>query len=128
MVRRFVAALIRDAAGRLLLVRRPQSAQRMAGFWELPTWELGGGAGHSFSRPLDSHRIPQDAIVVERLLGRVRHTITVNALEISVHAARLQPGAKLAGSRWVLPSRLGRLPVTTVTRKALSLGAVKRSG
>ena len=116
--RRFVAALICDAAGRCLLVRRPKSAKRMAGFWELPMWELSRPA----SPPLDSHRIPRDGVVLKGLLGRVRHSITSNRLEISVHAARLKRGAKVPGSRWVLPREMEHLPVTTITRKALACG------
>ena len=115
-LRRFLAAVISDAAGRYLLVRRPTSAKRMAGFWELPMWEL----DHPTSPPLDSHRTPRDGIVLEELLGRVRHTITSNLVEISVHAARLERGTALAGSRWVLPRDMDRLPVTTITRKALA--------
>lgn len=135
--RRFVAAVISDAAGRCLLMQRPKSAKRMAGFWELPMWELSrpaspalpssrhggipsaalgtGGAG-------DSHPISGDKVVLQERLGRVRHTITTNRFEISVHAARLKPGAKLAGSRWVLPREMHHLPVTTITRKALACG------
>ena len=116
--RRFVAALVQDAAGRCLLVRRPKSAKRMAGFWELPMWEL----ERSGVAPLDAHRIPRHPIVLEGLLRRVRHSITTNQLEIAVHAGRLKRGAKLASSRWVLPRQMDRLPVTTVTRKALVLG------
>ena len=81
-------------------------------------WELNPPA----SPPLDSHQIPRKKIVLEELLGRVRHTITSNLLEVSVHAARLERGATLAGSRWVLPRDMGRLPLTTITRKALSSG------
>jgi A/G-specific adenine glycosylase len=114
--RRFIAAVICDAAGRCLLVRRPKSARRMAGFWELPMWEL----SHPDSPPLDSHRLPREAVVLEELLGRVRHTITSNLLEIGVHAARLKRGAQPAGSRWVLPKEMDRLPVTTITRKAFA--------
>ena len=132
--RRFIAAVIRDAAGRCLLVRRPKSAERMAGFWELPMWELSGPASPSLpsaklpSAALgtggagDAHRIPEDGIVLGKLLGRVRHSITTNRLEIRVHAARLRRRAKAPGSRWVLPREMDLLPVTTITRKALACG------
>lgn len=112
--RRLVAAVIRDTAGRCLLVRRPKSAKLMAGFWELPMWESKGSMP-----PLDAHRIPTDGIVLGELLGRVRHTITTNRLEISVRAGRLKRGAKVRGARWVLPREMNGLPVTTITRKAL---------
>jgi len=112
-----VAALIRDEAGRCLLIQRPQSAKRMAGFWELPMWEEEGrNAPH-----LDSHPIPKDWIVLEELVGHVRHTITSNQLEVSVHAGRLQHPTLPPRARWILPTGMAQLPITTITRKALLL-------
>jgi len=80
-------------------------------------WEQDGCGGPT----LDSHGIPQDSIVLEKLVGRVRHTITSNQLEITVHEGRFRRRALPPRARWVLPRRMDRLPVTTVTRKALLL-------
>ncbi len=114
--RRFVAALICDDVGRCLLVRRPKSAKLMAGFWELPMWEL----NRASLKPLGSPGIPTKLIVLGQRIGRVRHAITSNQFDITVHAARLQSGVKLSGSRWVAAKDLDRHPITTITRKALA--------
>jgi A/G-specific adenine glycosylase len=139
-MRRFIATVICDTAGRCLLVRRPKSAKRLAGFWELPMWELSHPVPPSLpsaklpsaaplglardklgtGRAWDWHPIPRDGVILEKFLGRVRHTITSNVLEIRVHAARLERKAMPAGSRWVPPQEMDRLPVTTITRKALA--------
>jgi len=118
-VRRCLAVVVRDAAGRCLLIRRPRSAKRMGGFWELPMWDEDGFDGPA----LGSHRIAPDGIVLEELLGRVRHSITSNQLEINVHAGRYQRPILPPRARWILPRHMARLPVTTITRKALSLRA-----
>jgi A/G-specific adenine glycosylase len=115
--RRFVAVLVRDEKGRCLLIQRPRSAKRLAGFWELPMWEQ-SAPDHS---PLDSHQTPLDGIALGGLLGRVRHSITSNQLEIHVHAGRFRSSTLPRRARWVLPSRMVRLPITTITRKALLL-------
>jgi len=114
--RRFVAALICDDAGRYLLVRRPKSAKLMAGFWELPMWEL----NQPTLQPSGLTGIPAEGIVLRQRIGRVRHAITTNRLDITVHAARLQSGVQLSGSRWVATKDLDRHPITTITRKALA--------
>lgn len=116
-VRRFVAALVQDSAGRCLLVRRPRSAPWMGGFWELPMWEQDGPD----PPPLEIHCIPKEAIVLGRLLGRLRHSITSNHLRINVHEGFLRGRALPPRARWVLPSRMDHLPVTTITRKAFRL-------
>ena len=117
--RRLVAVLIRDDAGRCLLVRRPKSAKLMAGFWELPMWEL----NPSHRKPSGSPDIPAELIVLGQRIGRVRHAITTSRFDITVHAARLQSGVKLSGSRWVAAKDLDRHPITTITRKALACGS-----
>jgi A/G-specific adenine glycosylase len=115
-IRHLVAAVIRDKAGRFLTIRRPKSARRMPGFWELPMWEKNGSAG-----AWEANRIPKEACELCGLLGRVRHTITTNLLDISVHAATLKNGARLPGARWLAPREMDQLAVTTVTRKAVRL-------
>jgi len=115
--RRLVAVIVRDEAGRCLLVPRPKSAQWMKGFWELPTWEPDGGER-------ESDRLGPGAgkgILPGNLLGRVRHTITSNQFEVCVYEGRRMSRSLLPRARWVLPERMDRLPVTTIARKALAL-------
>jgi A/G-specific adenine glycosylase len=113
--RRFIAAVVSDDAGRLLLVRRPKSAKRLAGFWELPMWELSEGRFPL----LDPHRFPRELILLKERTGQVRHSITTNQLKIHVHAAELTSEVTPAGWRWFSARDMERLPVTTITRKAL---------
>jgi len=86
----------------------------MAGFWELPSEEiflaipLSGGAA-------------EDGIVYGPLAGHVRHSITTNRLEVAIYRATLRRPARRKTERWVAPAEMSRLPVTTITRKALGL-------
>jgi A/G-specific adenine glycosylase len=114
LLRRFRAALIFDAKGRCLLARRDNAAQWMAGFWELPSEEL-------FSRGPFPDRAAQDGIVYGPLAGHVRHTITTNRLGIAVYRATLRRPARRKTEKWVALPEMERLPVTTITRKALRL-------
>ena len=116
-VRRFVAAVVQDAAGRCLMVRRPQSAPWMGGFWELPMWEQDGPN----PPPPDLHCITMETMVLGRLLGRLRHSITSNQLKINVYEGFLRPRVVPPRARWVQPSRMDHLPITTITRKAFRL-------
>jgi hypothetical protein len=93
----------------------------MPGFWELPMWEVDGWPGGLAEQPLDAPQLPLEAVRFDAPIRRVRHTITTNRLEIRVHAAALRKGAKLPNSRWVSATQFSRLPVTTLTRKALAI-------
>jgi A/G-specific adenine glycosylase len=114
--RRYRAALILDAKGRCLLARRDKEAQWMAGFWELPSEEL-------FSRGPFPAGDAVDGIVYGPLAGHVRHSITTNRLEVAVYRAILRRPARRKTEKWVAPREMERLPVTTITRKALRLFA-----
>jgi A/G-specific adenine glycosylase len=114
VLRRFRAALILDANERLLLARRDNAAQWMAGFWELPSEEIISGG------PLSADAA-QDGIVYGPLAGRVRHTITSNRIEVAIYRATLRRPARRKTEKWVALPELDRLPVTTITRKALRL-------
>ena len=117
VARKLTAALIQDKAGRFLLVRRPPAARRMGGFWELPMWESRNrrpGTGNRNERAMDG-------ILLDRLLGHVRHSITSSRLEVAVFEGRLGRGALLPGQKWIALSQVRRLPITTITRKALGL-------
>ena len=114
VLRRFRVALILDARGRCLLTRRDDAAQWMAGFWELPGEEL------SSRGPIPAG-VAEDGIVYGPLAGHVRHSITTNKLEVAVYRATLRRAARRKTEKWVAPPELERLPVTTITRKALRL-------
>ena len=110
VVRRFTVAAVRDKAGRYLLVQRPETAPWMRGFWELPMWEE-GSSGLSNG----------NGVHLDHCLGHFRHSITSNRLEVAVFAARADSALPLRKQKWASLDRFLRLPVTTVTRKALRL-------
>jgi A/G-specific adenine glycosylase len=90
--------LIQDGKSLLLWQRGPDS-KRMAGFWELP----------------EAGQLPHAA--VRGIVCRFRHTITHHHFEFAVALAAL-PSVP-AGFYWKRPSELARIPLSTVTRKAL---------
>jgi A/G-specific adenine glycosylase len=81
--------------GEVLLVQRGAGESRLAGFWELPEGEGQDLAGRF------THRIVNDRFRVRVWLGG-------------------EGGAPEDG-RWFEPARLGEIPLTTVSRKALQL-------
>jgi A/G-specific adenine glycosylase len=107
-VRRFLAGVIEDSEGRCLMVRRPQSAKWLAGFWELPMWEP------------ESDDVPPGILLGKRV-GIVCHTITENRITVAVFSAILRGKKAFPSGRWIAPGDLASLPVTMISRKALAL-------
>jgi adenine-specific DNA glycosylase len=89
----------------------------MAGFWELPMWEAENRDSLRSQREGGS----TDGILLDRLLGRVRHTITSNRLEVAVFSGRMNRRMARSREKWIALGELARLPITTITRKALRL-------
>ena len=83
----------------------------MPGFWELPEVQGPRLKADCFS-PL--------GIQKQQQLATFRHAITFREYQGSVYRGKLavQPPD---GYRWVSPERLKRLPLTTITRKALAV-------
>jgi A/G-specific adenine glycosylase len=107
-----------EKRGRILLFRRPQDSTRMAGLWELPWIE---------EDPRDS---PEDALErrygghwkVGALKGRIRHSVTNRAFDISVVEASLSSSDEVKEgpeAGWFLRSELAAIPVTGLVAKAL---------
>ena len=115
-----VALVERDK--KILLRQRPREDPIMPGFWELPEVQGPRLKADCFS-PL--------GIQKQQRLATFRHGITFREYQGSVYRGKLavQPPN---GYRWVSPERLRRLPLTTITRKALAvargLAARGRSG
>jgi len=98
------AVLIVRRGDRLLLRQRPDGGRRLAGFWELPA-------------PGD---LPE--AVVGEPLGTVSHSITRHRFTISVHRAKLpKKWAPQPPFAWFRQADLCEFPLTTVTRKSLSV-------
>ena len=64
---------------------------------------------------------PRDGIRLGSLLGHVRHTITTNKLHVAVCTAKVDRRVVAPRERWVSLRNIDRLPITTITRKALRL-------
>jgi A/G-specific adenine glycosylase len=95
--------LMIERAGRILLWRRSSDAQRLGGFWELPSAE--------------------DMPKARRLetLGSFRHSITNHNYTFAVvKAAIARPTGRF---RWFDHAQLEGIPLSTTTRKALALRA-----
>jgi A/G-specific adenine glycosylase len=86
----------------LLLRRRPASESLMPGFWELPGL---------------------DGLAARAEVGRFGHAITHHQYTVTVWEARA-PRRLPARCRWTPASDLSRLPLTTITRKALRLAGL----
>lgn len=98
--------------GDLVLARqRPAGASIMPGFWELPT--VKGSVD-------ESPRLGPAALRGVTRLGAFSHTITSTNHLCQVYGARLD-GTRPPGCQWVPLAHLRRLPVSTISRKALRL-------
>jgi A/G-specific adenine glycosylase len=90
----------------LLLKQRPADSKRMAGFWELPAPE------------------EVSAIPILREAGQFQHTIVNTRYHVRVLLAAPtrdpHPADPALDARWFSSDELARIPLTTVTRKALS--------
>jgi A/G-specific adenine glycosylase len=93
--------LVVERADRLLLRQRSATFARLAGFWELP----------------EASQVPQ-ARVGERL-GNFRHAIVEHSYKIEVRKADVSRSPR--GFCWVPVARLGDMPLSTMSKKALRL-------
>ncbi len=122
---------------RVLLVRRPPGARRLAGLWELP-WVDGAADGAVDSAgPGADGELRAVAAAFERRYGgrwrlapselRVRHAITTRRFEIEVHEAELETAGRVAEGgpgpgevRWLSPAELAMVPLSGLTAKVLA--------
>lgn len=98
-----------------VLVRKRSSEEPvMPGFWELPAVE-GPPQGLAGLGPLC-------AASCERAAS-FSHVITGTSYECRVYEASADAGDPEGGYRWMSPDELGRVPLATISRKALRLQA-----
>ena len=109
-VRLQLAVALVERGRKILLRQRPREDPLMPGFWELPLAE-GSRLGADCFLPLGIER--------RKRLGTFRHGITFREYRGSVYRGEL-PVQPPDGYRWVSPERLKKLPLTTITRKALA--------
>ena len=126
---RLVMAVV-ESGGKVLLFRRPDHSELLAGTWELP-W-VGG--------PVDGHRETAETAPAEeelagryggrwRLgarLGRVGHGITYRDIEVEVHRGAVEWGGSVAEgpeAGWFDAEERQRLPLSSLVEKVLALAA-----
>lgn len=106
-----VAVAIVRRGDSLLLRQRPYDATVMPGFWELPTVE-GSRRNLSSLEPLQALRWKR--------VGVFTHGITNNSYACSVYETEVA-GHPARGYSWIPRAWLHRLPLATITSKALQL-------
>ncbi|MDX1502211.1 MAG: A/G-specific adenine glycosylase [Thermoanaerobaculia bacterium] len=118
-----IAALVLHGDGRVLLFKRPEDSELLAGTWELPSvpWAADRGSEAALSKAYGGRwRLRESR-------GWVRHGITFRRLEVELREAeRLGDEAVAEGpeAAWVEPEGLGDLPVSALVVKLLEQRAV----
>jgi A/G-specific adenine glycosylase len=113
-----VAAAILESDGRFLLVRR-REGRLMGRMWEVPQTSLEGrGLPDLAAQLLSAHGLH---VVPGALLSRGRHAITFRRIRVETYRARLRrrPPEDPERFRWVSPSELAGLPISSLTRKVI---------
>jgi A/G-specific adenine glycosylase len=106
-----ITVLVIRRKEQVLLRRRPEDAQRMAGFWELPA--------------------PEDlpAAAPGEPLGAFKHSITHHRYTIEVRPATISAHWKHpANFQWFPAKELAAIPLSTIARKALRLAEKSAGG
>jgi len=111
--------------GRVLLVRRADDAELLAGTWELP-WVEGGARGAA-ARLARRYGV---RFVLGAKLGAVRHAITTRRIVATVRrgalagadATEVCEGREGRAARWATRDEIRSLPVSSLVTKALALG------
>jgi len=113
-----VAAALVEKDGRVLMVRRAEG-RLMGRMWEVPQTSLEAREMPDLAREvLSQHGL---AVLPGPLVGRVRHAVTFRRIRVEVYLSRLQRQTVLDPERfrWVAPSEVSSLPVSSMTRKLL---------
>ena len=114
-----VAAAVLEKGGRFLLVRR-RDGRLMGRMWEVPQTSLEGrGRDDLVAELRERHGLD---VVPGPLLARARHAITFRRIKVEAYGATLRGKAPQDPERyrWVAPSELATLPVSSLTRKVIA--------
>jgi len=122
-----VGAVVHDAAGRLLLVRRGRPPAQ--GRWSLPGGRVGPGESDEAAVVRELREETGLAVSVGRLLGRVRRPAGTTQYLIRDYACQLVAGELRAGDDaaaacWADAALLRRLPTTDGLVPALAAWGV----
>jgi len=129
---RHLVALVEQGEG-LLLFRRPEGSDLLAGTWELPWLELdpaGGLRGAKGEAPEEAlaHRYGGAWIVGEHL-ATVRHSITHRAIQVEVHECGIRGTGVLAEgpeAGFYGAEKRQKLPLSSLVGKVLAATSARR--
>ncbi len=124
---RIAAALVRDRAGRVLLLRRPEGGL-LGGTWELPSVEVPAGADPRAA--LADHLSGRlgGAWAVGEARGAVRHAILDRRIRLEAFDATGPRAAAGSGdARHVAPADLAALPTSSLVAKTLRAADASRA-
>jgi A/G-specific adenine glycosylase len=117
---RMVAALVRDAKGRTLLLRRPDGGQ-LSGMYELPSAEVGEGSDPVAVLAFLLHERLGGRWEIGNLRRKVRHSILDRRIALEAYDARAvgRRGARPEDSVFATEEDLADLPLSSLVTKAL---------
>jgi 8-oxo-dGTP diphosphatase len=127
-----VGAIISDASGRLLLIKRGHEPGK--GLWSLPGGRVEAGETDEQALVREVREETGLTVVAGRLVGTVRRAgAGGSVLDIRDYAATVTGGTLAAGddaddARWVGPAELTGLPLTSGLVDALTGWGVLRAG
>lgn len=122
--KRLVAVIERQ--GRVLLCRRPEQADTLAGLWELP-WIP---RGKPESAAADFAKRYGGRWRLGRMCGEIRHSITFRDIRLDVWMAGLDSNGRIGegvDARWQPLERLDQIPTSSLVAKALERAGLATS-
>jgi len=115
-------AIVRS--GGKILLRRRSTVGLLAGLWEFPGGELGGGEGLRAGLQNQLQDLG-GSFTRHRRIGELRHSITNRKIRAPIFLFEVgrENAVRLPGPhwRWLSPASLGRYPVSSMTLKATKL-------
>ena len=111
-----VGAVVRDASGRLLLIKRGHEPG--AGLWSLPGGRVEPGETDAEALAREMLEETSLTVTVGALVGRVRRRagrgeeFDIRDYAATVTGGTLRPGDDAADARWVPPGEAAALPLT----------------
>lgn len=122
-VRQLRLGVVARRDSRVLLFRRPDDSELLAGTWEIP-WVRAGRSGSPEER---LGEIYGGSWRLSETIGKVRHSITHRALEVDVVLGRVDDGRSLAEgveAGWFSPAEIDGLASSSLVRKILQRAGV----
>lgn len=115
-----VAAVLRDAEGRVLLVRRPETGV-WAGMWELPRVTLEPDETPAAGVAHIGREILGIEVVAGPLTGTVRHTVMRQSITLHAYAVKAVDSVTERDTlRWATPEEAAGLPMAAPQRRLMT--------